>query len=98
MGVYDEFTYYSARTLSKGSWPKGNEELFILAKNVHGWGRIHAVEWIKPETQEIKDWLLFEGADNTVIPQYSANICLQKAEAENRLEGDLSTREYKCKW
>lgn len=96
MGVYDEFTYYAAKTLSMDTWPKGNEELFALAKNVHGWGRIHAVEWLRPETHEIRDWLLYEGADNTIVPQYSANICLQKAEAEKRLEGSLSTEEFEA--
>ena len=95
-GVYDEFTYYAARTLTRGCWPNGNEELFTLAKNVKGWGRIHAVEWILPATPEIRDWLLYEGADNTVIPQYSANICLQKAEAEKRLDGSPSAKEYQA--
>ncbi len=94
MGVYDEFTYYAARTLSRESWPKGNEELFALAKNVNGWGRIHSVEWLRPETQEIRDWLLFEGSDNTVIPQYSSDICLQKAAAEQLLDGDLTAEKF----
>lgn len=95
-GIYDEFTYYAARTLSRGIWPNGNEELFSLAKKVHGWGRIHAVEWLEPKTQEIRDWLLYEGADNRVIPQYSANICLQKAEALKRLDGCLTAKEYEA--
>ncbi len=95
-GVYDEFTYYAARTLSRNNWPKGNEELFSLAKGVKGWGRIHAVEWLKPDTREIRDWLLYEGADNAIIPQYSANICLQKAEAMKRLDGDLTAKEYEA--
>ena len=93
-GVYDEFTYYAARILSNACRPNGNAKLFELAKNVKGWGRIHAVDWLKPETQEIRDWLLFEGANNTIIPQYSANLCLQKTEAEKRLDGSLTANEY----
>ena len=93
-GVYDEFTYYAARILSHKCWENGNAKLFELAKAVKGWGRIHAVEWLEPETPEIRDWLLFEGANNTVIPQYSANICLQKAEAEKRLDCSLTANEY----
>ena len=89
-GVYEEFTYYAARILSRSSWEKGNDELFILAQNTRGWGRIHAVDYLRAETQEIRDWLLYYGADNTVIPQYSADVCLQKAEAGKRLES--STR------
>lgn len=95
-GVYDEFTYYAARTLTNGFWQNGNEELFTLARNTKGWGRINAVEWLEPVTQEIRDWLLYEGADNTVLPQYSANICLQKAEVEKRLDSALSVKEYEA--
>lgn len=95
-GVYDEFTFYAARVLSQGHWQNGNAELFRLAKNVRGWGRIHAVEFLEPETQEIRDWLLFEGADNDVIPQYSADLCLRKAGAESRLDGNLSAEEHEA--
>lgn len=96
LGVYDEFTYYAARTLSNGFWLNGNEELFALARNTKGWGRINAVEWLEPTTQEIRDWLLYEGANNTILPQYSADICLQKAEAEKRLDSALSVEEYEA--
>lgn len=95
-GVYDEFTYYSARVLSQKNWKNGNEELFRLAKNVRGWGRIHAVEYLVPETQEIRDWLLYEGADNDVLGQYSADTCLRKAGAESRLDAGLSAREHEA--
>ena len=95
-GVYDEFTFYAARVLSQGHWKNGNEELFRLAKNVRGWGRIHAVEFLEPETQEIRDWLLFEGADNNVLGQYSADTCLQKSGAESRLDAGLSAGEHEA--
>ena len=95
-GVYDEFTYYAARTLSMEKWKNGNDELFALAKNVRGWGRIHAVRYLRPETQEIRDWLLFEGSDNGVLPQYSSDICLQKSGAVNRLDTGLSAREFEA--
>lgn len=93
-GVYDEFTYYAARVLSGKNWPNGNEELFRLAKSVRGWGRIHAVAYLRPETPEIRDWLLYEGADNDILPQYSADTCLQKAGAESRLDAGLTAGEF----
>lgn len=95
-GVYDEFTYYAARVLSREQWENGNEELFRLAQNVQGWGRIHAVDYLRAETQEIKDWLLYHGADNTIVPQYSADVCLQKAEAEKRLDQSMPAGEYEA--
>ena len=59
LGLYSEFTIFSVFNMLL--WENGNEEIFNLAKNVEGWGRVHAVERLKPETQEIKDWLLYEG-------------------------------------
>lgn len=93
-GAYDEFTYYAARCLSSGMWKDGNEQLFRLARNLRGWGRIHAVEYLRPETEEIRDWLLFEGADNTVVRQYSSDICLWKSGAAERLEAGASAEEF----
>lgn len=95
-GVYDEFTYYAARVLSRETWENGNAELFRLSRNVHGWGRIHAVAYLRPETQEMRDWLLYEGADNDVMSQYSADTCLQKAGAASRLDSNLSVREFEA--
>lgn len=94
LGVYDEFTYYAARILRQDYWENGNIELFNLAKNVNGWGRIHAVEWLIPATQEIRDWLLYEGMNNTVNPQYSAYVCLIKSDVEERLDSLLSIKEF----
>ena len=95
-GAYDEFTYFAARTLSQPNWRNGNKQLFDLAKNVYGWGRIHAVEYLKPDSQEIRDWLLYEGSENDIISQYSADVCLQKAGVQERLSSiaSLSKREF----
>ena len=95
-GVYDEFTYYAARVLSHESRSNGNKNLFNLAKNVKGWGRIHAVEYLQPTTQEIRDWLLFEGSNNVIHSQYSADICLQKSGAKQRLFSTPSAEEYEA--
>ena len=94
LGAYDEFTWFAARYLSSGACKDGNADLFQLAKHVHGWGRIHAVNYLRPETAEISDWILFEGAENTIIPQYSADLCLWKAGALERLEKGVSEAEF----
>ena len=93
-GPYDEFTYYAARILSNGLWQDGNNKLFQIGQNVSGWGRIHAVAYLKPETKEIKDWLLYDGANNTIHPQYSVSTCLIKAGAVERLVPSISKKEF----
>ena len=92
LGLYDEFTIFALFQMER--WPDANAQIFRLAREVHGWGRIHAVERLEPQTQEIKDWLLHEGAHNTVMPEYSALTCFEKSDAAQRLKGTLSDAEF----
>lgn len=93
-GAYDEFTWFAARYLSSGACRDGNAALFELARHVHGWGRIHAVNYLRPETREISNWLLYEGAKNTIVPQYSADLCLLKSGAADRLNEEITEAEF----
>ena len=92
LGLYDEFTIFTLFHMER--WPDANAEIFRLAREVYGWGRVHAVERLEPQTQEIKDWLLHEGAHNAVMPEYSALICFEKSDAAQRLKGTLSDAEF----
>ena len=78
LGLSDEFTLYSVLNIFR--WEQGMEEILELAKRVHGWGRIHAVERLEPVTDEIRSWLLREGIKNTVMPEYSALTVYEKAD------------------
>ncbi len=93
LGLYEEFTLFAIWNMM--AWINGNEEIFTLAKKVHGWGRIHAVEFLKPENKEIKHWLLTEGTINEVENAYSALTCWQKSDAESVLFGKPTAAEYK---
>jgi len=93
MAQCDEFTFYAMYVM--GEWENGNDEVFELAKRVHGWGRIHCVSYLEPETQDIKDWLLYEGANNTVLSNYSAMKCLVKSGVPERLENRITYEEWK---
>lgn len=97
LGLNDEFTLFSLFIMMQ--WENGNDEIFELAKKVNGWGRVHAVERLAPETEEIKEWLLHEGIQNTILPEYSALVCYEKAEVEKRLlkssAGDMTVKEFK---
>jgi len=93
-GQCDEFTIFCAWCAR--TWTNGNEEVFSLAKNADGWGRIHAVEMLEPETDEIREWLLLEGANNAVLPEYSALTCYVKADLPHRLAGDMTREEFRA--
>lgn len=93
IGLSDEFSIFAAWIMR--GWDDGNNELFELAKKVNGWGRIHIIELLEPDTDEIKEWLLTEGTKNDVVYAYSALTCWQKSDAEQRLgSNDLTYKEY----
>lgn len=94
LGLSDEFTIFAVFHMLK--WDNANEEIFALAKKVHGWGRIHAIDRLQPETEEIKDWLLYEGIHNGVVSAYSAMDCYEKAGVRELLKVLLSTKEVEA--
>lgn len=68
LGLCNEFTIFTIFNML--NWSSSNDEIFALAKKVYGWGRIHAVNVLKPENEEIERWLLEEGEDNDIGPEY----------------------------
>ncbi len=94
IGLSDEFTLYSV-FLMRG-WENGNTEIMNLAKGVNGWGKIHAVHYIEPDTEEIRHWLLTGAVSNYVMPSYSGLDCYKKAGVEELLDKkELSYEEVK---
>lgn len=93
LALYDEFTLPAVWNMTR--WKEGNQDVFDTARHTHGWGRIHAVNSLKADTEEIKSWLLTEGIKNNVSPSYSALTCWNNGEAETKLSGDCTEKEYK---
>lgn len=92
LGLHDEFTLFA--TFNMKQWENGNEEIFYLAQHVHGWGRIHAVHALAPDTDDIKDWLLYQGCANDVLADYSALTCFLKSDALARLKENPSKEAF----
>ncbi len=91
IGLSDEFTLFSVFLMRK--WDNGNTEIMNLAKAVSGWGKIHAVHYIEPDTDEIKYWLLTEAVSNYVMPAYSGLDCYKKIDLDELLNRDELTYE-----
>ncbi len=94
LALSDEFTLYVLQVAA--NWSKSSLEILRIAKAVHGWGRIHAVSVLEPETREIADWLFTEGWNNLILPAYSALECCQKGNLRQRLEDGLTEKEFSC--
>ncbi len=84
LGRHEEFTLYAAVAIQNGT-TDGNKTLFELAQQVHGWGKIHLVERLEPNNDEIKNWLLRDGCCNTVMNEYLASICARRGELHKAL-------------
>ena len=93
VGLCDEFTIFAIWNMQK--WDNANDEIFTLARKVHGWGRIHAIERLQPDTAEIRHWLLTEGTVNDVMGAYSALTCWEQSGAEEILYGSPTEEEYR---
>lgn len=68
----NEFTLFCVRDFLQ--WTDGQEEIFQTARQVYGWGRIAALEYLEPRTAPIRQWMLEEGWDNDVNPVYTARL------------------------
>lgn len=91
IGLSDEFTIFAVFLMR--NWEDGQNEILEAAKKVNGWGRIHAVNFIEPISQEIEEWLLYEGVHNSVVEAYSGLAIYEKANVWKRVCN--STLEYK---
>lgn len=94
LALSDEFTLYVLPITQR--WSLSAQEVLRIAKNVRGWGRIHAVVQLEPETAEIADWLFTEGWNNTVLPAYSALECYKKSGMRARLQDTMTDGDYTC--
>ncbi len=91
LALCDEFTLYCIWIVR--NWEDANSIIFDIAKKVRGWGRIHAVEALKAENNEIWDWMLNYGCDNYVMPQYSAYDIFTKLELEDLLKSGITQKQ-----
>ncbi len=87
IGMSDEFSLFSVFNMRK--WSDADESIFDLVKSVRGWGRIHGIHFLSDNpSSEIKKWLLEEGWDNDVMPEYSALDIFTKSGAYELLSSE----------
>ncbi len=95
LGRHEELTLYAAMALSNSDAENAEQNLFTLAKQVDGWGRIQIVERLaKTRDPDIKAWLLREGYKNQVLYEYLAYTCacagdLRAALNEDEVDDEL---------
>lgn len=86
---HDEFTLYAAVAGATLAGPDPTNLWWEMARQVRGWGKIHLVERLvdyaagKPD---LRRWLLEEGCDNSVMPEYLAYACATGGQLHRALE------------
>jgi hypothetical protein len=94
LGRYEELTLFAVVALQRcAAVPEA--AIWRLARDVVGWGRIHAVERLRGTTDKaVRAWLLREGFKNAIMNEYLALRCaragdllgaLQRGEADDPL-------------
>lgn len=87
---HDEFTLYAAVTGAALAGPDPTNLWWDMARQVRGWGKIHLVERLvdlAPGKPDLRRWLLEEGCDNSVMPEYLAYACATGGQLHRALEG-----------
>lgn len=91
LGLSDEFTLFSIFIVR--SWKDGNAQIWQLAKKLSGWGKIHAVEQLEANTEEIRNWILCYGCENSIMNEYLALTCAEKCGLTERLRAETLSEE-----
>lgn len=87
-GTYEEFTLYAFVAIA--CITEDGTRLWNLASRVHGWGRIEAIRRFDAEfgDEEFADWMLHEGYRNTIMHEYTADICARRGVLAQRLASE----------
>lgn len=86
LGRHDEFTLFAAVALAN-TMDGPVQELWALARDVEGWGRIHLVERLSgTQAPDIREWMLREGYRNSVMTEYLAHTCAVTGRLREALE------------
>lgn len=94
LALCDEFTLYAAYIMR--GWSDSNEEFFEAVKKVRGWGRVFLVNsFLEADNEEKELWLLQNGVDNEILPNYSAIDCYRKTHLYERLQKPMTPDEYR---
>ncbi|MEU5883531.1 hypothetical protein [Spirillospora sp. NPDC047279] len=84
---HDEFTIFAMVALANRDDEAAVEaDLWALARDVRGWGRIHLVERLASTADPlIRDWILREGFRNDVMNEYLAGVAARAGDLAGRL-------------
>ncbi|WP_339216065.1 hypothetical protein [Solibacillus sp. FSL W8-0372] len=84
IALHEEFTGVALFALTNGT-TSSNETVWYIAKNVTGWGKLEALNFLDATNEDIRQWILLEGLKDTVPGNASALICANKGKLDIEL-------------
>ncbi|GAA1634054.1 hypothetical protein ACFQY4_16520 [Catellatospora bangladeshensis] len=88
LGALETLTLYAVVALLR-TQPHPDRAVYVLARRVGGWGRIHAVQRLRSTRRpEIKAWLLREGYRNSIMDEYLAYTAATTGDLAGALAAD----------
>lgn len=78
LGLHSEYTLYVIESLK--THYNYNSFVFKMAKKTYGYGKIHCLKNLEPINTEIKEWIIEEGSENSVLREGSAMISVDKVD------------------
>lgn len=97
IAMHEEFTAYCLFAIKNGT-SNANTSIWQIAKSVHGWGKLVAIDLLDANTPEIKQWILTKGFDtkgpvNGIFEEELALQCAIKGKLDIALFEDEISRE-----
>ncbi|TMR23774.1 hypothetical protein ETD86_07225 [Nonomuraea turkmeniaca] len=87
LGQHDEFTLFALIALCNTEGD-ATADLWALARQVHGWGRIHLVERLaQAPDPAVREWIVRQGFRNAVMTAYLAGTAAEAGDLADRLAG-----------
>ncbi|GAA1693237.1 hypothetical protein GCM10009733_106420 [Nonomuraea maheshkhaliensis] len=87
LGRHDEFTLFAMIAL-RNTDDDPTADLWALARQVHGWGRIHLVEHLAQASDPaVREWIVRQGFRNDVATAYLAGTAAGAGDLAGRLAG-----------
>jgi hypothetical protein len=78
LALHEEYTLFCF--LNMRTWSTGAAHIWKIGQKCSGWGRVHALEFLEPETRVIEEWFLCEGWQCRVSPEFTVLNCAIKGD------------------
>ncbi|MEK4424929.1 hypothetical protein [Solibacillus sp. FSL K6-1523] len=90
IALHEEFTGVALFVLTNGC-RNVNDDIWEVAKQTSGWGKLEAMNFLEPGREEIRLWFLTHGVEGVVEGNHAPLLCAEKGQLDIELHEDTIT-------